>query len=85
MRPDQRVHRLERDCAGPHLVGQGGKAELDALAGVALGLPVERLMLAGSPSGSTRWRLDGSLSNRIVASRFGPAQPRGVGWNGAGG
>ena len=28
---------------------------------------------------------NGSLSNRIIASKLGPAQPRGVGWNGAGG
>jgi hypothetical protein len=42
---DQRVQRRERDGTRPHLVGQRRQAELDALAGVALGLPVERLML----------------------------------------
>ena len=37
----------------------------------------------------SRWRFNGwccpYFSKTIVASRLGPAQPRGVGWNGAGG
>ena len=60
------------DVAGADQVGQGRHAELDALAGVALAQPVQRLVLA-------------ELLDRIIASRFGPAQPRGVAWNGAGG
>ncbi len=35
------------------------------------------------------WRFSGwcwpNFSNRIIASKFGPAKPRGVTWNGAGG
>ena len=38
--------RLEHGTAGAYLVGQGGQAEGDALPGVALRLPVQRLMLA---------------------------------------
>jgi hypothetical protein len=37
---------LQRHGAGPDLVGQGGKADLDPFLGVALGLPVQGLMLA---------------------------------------
>jgi hypothetical protein len=46
VRPDQGVDRLQRDAAGSDLVGQGREAEIDALPGVALRLPVQRLMLA---------------------------------------
>ena len=46
MGPDQGMERRQRRRAGADLVGQGGEAELDALAGVALGLPVQRLVLA---------------------------------------
>jgi hypothetical protein len=47
-------------------------AQADALAGKAVALPVQRLMLT-------------EFAERIIASRFGPAKPRGVTWNGAGG
>jgi hypothetical protein len=43
---DQGVQRRERGGAGPHLVRERRQAELHALARVALGLAVERLMLA---------------------------------------
>ena len=48
-------------------------------------------VLSGTPSRAKRsaWRLSGwcwpNFSNRIIASRLGPAQPRGMAWNGAGG
>jgi hypothetical protein len=38
--------RLQHRAAGADLVGQGRQAQRDALTGIALGLPVERLMLA---------------------------------------
>ena len=44
MRLDQQVKRPERGGAGPDLVGQGRQAEVDALARVAVALPVERLV-----------------------------------------
>jgi hypothetical protein len=43
---DQCVRRTQRHGAGAHLVGQRRQAQRDALARVALALPVERLMLA---------------------------------------
>ena len=43
---DQRVQRAQRRGAGADLIGQGRKAQVDAFAGVALALPVQRLMLA---------------------------------------
>ena len=43
---DQGMERLQRDGGMADLVGQGGQAEIDALARVALGLPVQRLVLA---------------------------------------
>ena len=46
MRLDQLVQRRQRGGAGADLIGQRREAELDALAGVALALPVERLVLA---------------------------------------
>jgi hypothetical protein len=51
-------NRLEHGTAGSHMVGQGRQAERHAFTGIALGLPVERLMLAelleqgSSPAGS---------------------------------
>src|ERR1700755_3013096 len=38
--------RLEHGAAGPHMVGQGRQTERNAFPGIALGLPIERLMLA---------------------------------------
>ena len=45
MRLDQAMQRPQRRGAGPDLVGQRGEAEIDAFAGIALALPVQRLML----------------------------------------
>ena len=43
---DQRMQRLQGRRAGADLVGQRRHAQIDALPGVALALPVQRLMLA---------------------------------------
>ena len=43
---DQLVERLQQHGAAADLVGERRQAQLDALARIALGLPVERLMLA---------------------------------------
>ena len=43
---DQRVERRQGGGGGADLIGERGEAEVHALAGVALGLAVERLMLA---------------------------------------
>ena len=45
MGADQIVDRLQRGGAGPDLVGQGGKADLDALLGIPLSLSVQGLVL----------------------------------------
>src|SRR5215471_2486888 len=45
MRADALVNGAQESSAGPDLVGQCRHAQLDALARVALGLPVERLVL----------------------------------------
>ena len=45
-RLDQRMERLQDRRAGADLVGQRRHAQIDALAPVALALPVQRLMLA---------------------------------------
>lgn len=45
MRFDQRMHRLQCRGTSSDLVGQCREAEVDALAGIALTLPVQRLML----------------------------------------
>ena len=45
MSADELVERLQQYGAAAHLVGQGRDAEIGALARVALGLPIERLML----------------------------------------
>lgn len=39
------MQRLQRRGAGPDLVGERREAKVDALAGIALALPVQRLML----------------------------------------
>lgn len=46
MRLDQRVDGLEGHGTSTDLVGQRRQAEIDPLSGVALALPIERLMLA---------------------------------------
>lgn len=43
---DQPVKRHQRRAAGPDLVGERGEAELDAFAGIAVTLAVERLVRA---------------------------------------
>jgi hypothetical protein len=43
---DQGVERCQRGGAGADLVGERREAERGALAGVAFGLPVRRLVLA---------------------------------------
>ena len=43
---DQIVDRLQRHSAGPDLVSQGGKDDLDTFLGVAFDLPVQGLVLA---------------------------------------
>jgi hypothetical protein len=45
MRLDQRMHRLQRCGTRANLVGQCREAEVDALAGIAFALPVQRLVL----------------------------------------
>jgi len=45
MGPDQGVDRCQSCGAGPDPVGQRREAEVDTLLGVALGLPVQRLVL----------------------------------------
>ena len=46
MGTDQIVDRLQRDRAGPDLIGQRRKADLDPFFGIAFGLPVQGLVLA---------------------------------------
>ena len=46
LRRDQVMERSQHESAGANLVGQGREAERNALAGVALALPVPRLVLA---------------------------------------
>ncbi len=72
MRFDQTMKWLQRRGTCSDLIGQCRQADVDALAGIAFALAIERLVLA-------------NFSNRIIASRFGPAKPRGVTWKGAGG
>ena len=43
---DQLVERAQQRRAAADLVGQGRQAEIDALTGIALRLPVQRLVLA---------------------------------------
>ena len=43
---DQRVQRTQRRGAGADLVGERRQAQVDPFAGIALALPVQRLMLA---------------------------------------
>lgn len=44
MGADQVVDRLQGGSAGPDLIGQGREADLDALLGITLRLPVQGLM-----------------------------------------
>lgn len=69
---NQIVETLRRHGTGPDLVGQGGQADLHPFLGLALDLPVQGWC----------WP---NFSNSIMAGRLGPAYPRSVGWNGAGG
>ena len=45
VRLDPRLQRRKRPSGCANLVGQGRQAQIDVLTGVALGLPVQRLML----------------------------------------
>ena len=54
------------------MVGQRRYRQFDPLARIMLALPVERLMV-------------GVLVTSIIANRLGPAKPRAMAWNGAGG
>ena len=45
MRRDRIVQRPQRHRAGAHLVGQGRQAEIDPFEGIAVALPVQRLVL----------------------------------------
>ncbi len=46
MRLDQRMQRRQQLGHRAHLVGERGQAQIHAFAGIALGLPVQRLVLA---------------------------------------
>jgi len=54
------MDRLQRRRARSDLIGQRGKAEINAFLGVALGL-------------AAQWLIFAELINSIVAIRFGPA------------
>ena len=47
MRFDEAVERHQRRGAGSDLIGQGRKAELDTVAGIAIALAAERLVRSG--------------------------------------
>ena len=70
---DQLMDRGERHTGMTDQIGESRQAQIDALARNALGLAVQRLMLASY------------LSKATIAIRLGPAHPRGMTWNGAGG
>lgn len=42
---DQRVDRLQRYRTGPDLIGERGQTEIDAFPAIAVGLPVQRVVL----------------------------------------
>ena len=46
MRFDQRVQRTQRGGAGAHLIGERRQAKVEPFSGIALALPVERLVLS---------------------------------------
>ena len=60
---DAPEQRRQHRAAAAHLIGQGRQAERHTLTGIAIG-----------------WRFNGwccpNFSNRIIANRLGPAQPR---------
>lgn len=68
---DQSMQGPERRSACADLVGQGRKAEINALTSIALALAVEWLMLA-------------KLLEQHHSQQIRPGEPRGVTWNGAG-
>ncbi len=65
----QRVNRRKRGGAGANLVGQGREAEIDTLPGVALGLPVQGLMLAELLEKHHRQQVRASPSARRCVER----------------
>src|SRR3954451_23978497 len=68
---DQFIDGAQQRRAAADLVCQRRQAQVHALAGITLRLPIERLMLS-------------VLLEHIMASRLGPAKPRGSTWKGAG-
>ena len=62
---DQLAQRIERGRDRTDRVSHGRERDRRALQGIALALPVQRLMLA-------------ELPNMIIASRLGPAHPLGT-------
>ena len=65
---DQAPEGIERRGNRAHGIDHGGEGDRRALERIAVGLPVQRLVLA-------------ELSNTIIASRLGPAHPLGTTWN----
>jgi len=72
--PDRLHDRGERHRAGADTVGQRRSVDRNSLAGEGVALPVQRF--------SGWWSMNFDTST--LASRFGPAKPRGIGWDGAG-
>ena len=70
--PGSAQQRLQHRRAGADLVGQRRHAQIDALAAIALALPVQRLMLAEFVEQDHRQQIRPGTAAR-------------VGWNGAGG
>ena len=69
---DQLDQRRQRGGAGADPIGQRRHVEIDAFAGEALALPVQRLVLA-------------ELGVKDHRQQAGTGSARAIGWNGAGG
>ena len=72
MQPSQRDQWREECGARTDPVSQRRHIEVDPFASINLALPVQ-------------WLICANFASRIIASRFGLARPRAIGWNGAGG
>jgi hypothetical protein len=70
MHLDESLEGIERHADGADRVGYGRQRNRRALERTARGLPVQRLVRP-------------NFSSTMIASRLGPAQPRGITWNGA--
>ena len=68
---DEAAEGVEHRADGADRIGHSRKCDRRALERIALGLPVQRLVLP-------------NFSNTIMASRLGPAHPLATAWNGAG-